>query len=208
MKILLADDHELFSEGFSLLLGKIFQQSHITQVRNWPAAKALASNTRFDLAILDLFMPAQNSWTHELNELINCNNIHTVCILTSSAHQSNVQQAFALGVKGYIHKSSTLAEIHKALDLVMDDKVYLPSNLQSDHDKSSGKYGSELLTARQHKILTMLAEGKENRRIAIELNIKESTVKRHVYNIFQQLKAGNRTEAVHLGRQHGLLQDE
>ena len=207
MKILLADDHELFNEGFSLLLEKLFQGCVVEHANSWPAAKKLVKNAHFDLAILDLFMPARNGWHTELAELVDIDNVGTVCVLTASLSQDNINQSFALGAKAYIHKSSNFAEIRKALKLALDGKAYLPPQLIPNSERSpSGSYCSKL-TARQHKILLMISEGKENRRIAAELGIKESTVKRHVYNLFQQLSAGNRTEAVHLARQHSLLQN-
>ena len=205
MNILLADDHELFNEAFSLLLNQLFQDCAIKHTNNWPSAKRLAINHSFDLAILDLFMPAPNGWHDELAELMSVDNVEAVCILTSSLSQENINDSFALGVRGYIHKSSNLIEIRKALKLVLDGKIYLPTH-STQHMKGAPNYYSKL-TARQHKILTMISGGRENKRIACELGIKESTVKRHVYNIFQQLGASNRTEAVHLARQHGLLQD-
>lgn len=207
MKILLADDHELFSEGFSLLLHKLFKNCEIRHTDSWTAAQMSVQNDYFDLAMLDLFMPAQNSWHKELAEFMNLGNTGAVCILTSSLSQDSINQSFALGVKGYIHKSSNIAEIRKALELALNGKIYLPPQLIQSPEQKSLYSSHSKLTARQHKILTMIAEGKENRRIALELGIKESTVKRHVYNIFQQLSAGNRTEAVHLARQHGLLQN-
>ncbi len=207
MRILLADDHELFNEGFSLLLKKLFQNCVVEHANSWPAAKQLAQKSHFDLAMLDLFMPAHNSWQTELSQFMDIGNVGAVCVLTASLNQDNINQSFALGVKAYIHKSNNFAEIHKALKLALDGKTYLPPQLIHNPDNQvSGSYCSKL-TTRQHKILLMIAEGKENRRIAFDLGIKESTVKRHVYNIFQQLNAGNRTEAVHIARQHGLLQN-
>lgn len=208
MKILLADDHELFNEGFTLLLHQLFQGCTVEHANSWPVAKKFIQQAHFDLSVLDLFMPAQNSWQNELAEVIGIGNAGAVCVLTSSLNQDHMNQAFALGVKGYIHKSSNFADIRTALRLTLDGKTYLPPQLinGSKADTSLGSYRSKL-TSRQHKILTLIAEGKENRRIAAELGIKESTVKRHVYNIFKQLGAGNRTEAVHIARQLGLLAD-
>ena len=207
MRILLADDHELFNEGFSLLLHQLFQGCAVEHANSWPAAKKSIQQSNFDLSVLDLFMPAQSSWQNELAEIIGIGKAGAICVLTSSLNQDNINQAFALGVKGYIHKSSNFAEIRTALQLALDGKTYLPPQLiNGSKGDAPGSYRSNL-TSRQHKILTMIAEGKENRRIASELGIKESTVKRHVYNIFKQLGVGNRTEAVHIARQHGLLQD-
>lgn len=207
MKILLADDHELFNEGFSLLLNQIFQGCTIEHANSWPDAKNLIRDDYFDLAILDLFMPAPSSWQAELATIMGMANVGAACVLTSSLNQDNINQALALGVKGYIHKSSNFAEICKALKLSLDGKTYLPPQLIQNSGRDTHSRQHSKLTARQHRILIMVAQGKENRRIALDLGIKESTVKRHVYNIFQQLSAGNRTEAVHLARQYGLLQN-
>lgn len=207
MRILLADDHELFNEGFSLLLNQIFRDCAMEHANSWPGAKKLAQNGHFDLAILDLFMPAPNSWQTELAEFMGMDNVGAACVLTSSLNQDNINHALALGVKSYIHKSSNSAEILKALQLALDGKTYLPPQMVQNSDRGSSTNYHSKLTARQHRILMMISQGRENRRIASELGIKESTVKRHVYNIFQQLNASNRTEAVHLARQYGFLQN-
>ena len=175
-------------------------------MNSWSAAKSSVQQQRFDLTLLDLFMPVKNSWQHELAELIEFGTAGVVCILTASLNRGNINQSFVLGARGYIHKSSNFSEIRKALKLTLDGKTYLPPQLMQNQDKNTANNGGLKLTDRQSLILTMIAEGQDNRSIASELGISESTVKRHVHNTFQQLKVGNRTEAVHVARQHGLLQ--
>jgi len=204
MKILLADDHLLFMGGFSLILKNLIPDCVITQVDSWVAANAAVKEASFDLTILDLFMPSSGSnWSEALSRVIDGQESGVVCVISSSTNKNDMHTAFELGVRGYIHKSSNLNEIRRAMNLMMKGKTYFPWQMkQNIHFRPSS---NSKLTARQHEILSMMAEGQRNGEIAIKLNIMESTAKRHVYNICQQLEVKSRTEAVYQARQRGLL---
>jgi len=64
---------------------------------------------------------------------------------------------------------------------------------------------SELLSARELEVLSLIAEGKSNQEIATQLYLSLNTVKRHAYNIYAKLSVNKRTQAVSRGRLLGLI---
>jgi DNA-binding CsgD family transcriptional regulator len=92
-----------------------------------------------------------------------------------------------------------------------DAVVSLPPAPAFAGDESSGLRGDRLeplveqLTGREHEVLVLLADGRSNRDIAAALAISEHTVKFHLSSIFGKLGASTRTEAVHRGLRHGVI---
>lgn len=204
MQVVLADDHMLFRESFALVLQRMLPTALITQVGDWDALKTHTEQVEADLLLIDLFMPGKNGWEASLAQLFEHNSC-TVCIISASTDRDNVKKAFEMGVRGYIFKTASIDEMEQAIQQICAGKIYLPSFVwEKPAPKRVGK-NSSTITARQKNVLELLASGESNKDIALQLGLTDSTVKRHVYNIFVKLKAKNRTEAVKLARQQGLL---
>lgn len=206
MRLLLADDHGLFREGFALVIQTLFPGVHIKQVDNWQAIHNTLEQQSFDLILLDLFMPRRHTWEKELSLLVTAQTPPIpVCIISASNSRHDIQMAFEIGVQGYISKVSELDEVKAALAKVMNGHVYVPASLWATPAPFKVVGGASLITKRQQEVLGLLATGKSNRQIATQLGLSESTVKRHVYNIFKILEANNRVEAIDCARQRGIL---
>ena len=99
----------------------------------------------------------------------------------------------------------SLHEISEALKTVYQGGTYFPSIGWNEPVNMQTNNSSFRITLRQQEVLSLLASGYTNKEIADQLLIKESTIKRHLYNLFQALGANNRVDALQLARQHGLL---
>ncbi len=208
MRLLLADDHALFSVGLAMILDTIiFPSSEVVQVRSWTEASSFIKNDNFDLILVDLFMPGKSNWKDELAGVVAAAKSTPVCVISSSSSQDNVRAVFELGAQGFLHKSVHPDKMRDALTKVLSGKIYFPKRLDMPSTVGGSIPKYSLVTARQQEILFLLAEGKSNQQIADMLNLQESTVKRHVYNICKILEVKNRGEAVHVARQMGLLID-
>lgn len=207
MRVLLADDHALFSVGLAMILDTvIFPACEVVQVRSWTEAARSIRNDKFDLVLVDLFMPGNGSWKDELAEIVLITKDTPVCVISSSSSQDNLHAVFELGARGFLHKSVHPEKMKEVLLKVLNGKIFFPKRI--DMPSTIGSVPNySLVTARQQEILFLLAEGKGNQSIADLLNLQESTVKRHVYNICKLLEVRNRGEAVHIARQMGLLVD-
>ncbi|WP_020394845.1 response regulator transcription factor [Thiolinea disciformis] len=206
MRLLLADDHGLFREGFALVIQTLFPSVETTQVASWQTLQNTLNQQSFDLIILDLFMPGRHSWEKELTLLMTQQDPPIpICIISASNSRHDIQMAFEIGVQGYISKVSEIDEVKTALSKIMSGQVYVPPSLWSSNSSLKVVGGASLITKRQQEVLGLLATGKSNRQIATRLGLSESTVKRHVYNIFKVLEANNRVEAIDCARQRGIL---
>lgn len=209
MNILLADDHTLFRESLAFVLKATFSDSRITSVESWPEVLAHLHDKIYDLFILDLFMGDDIStcWTSSLKKVVD-NQVGVICIVSASNNRSHIQSAFHIGASGYICKTATLKEMQKALNLVSEGKTYLPEQLlsktfQDNQDKRPSK-----ITWRQQEVLQLLTAGDSNKVIAQKLRLSESTIKRHVSNMYRTLAAKNRADAIRIARSKGILSDE
>ncbi len=199
MKILLADDHALFREGMKMIIQRVLPNAEITSADSWQQVHNHIQYAQFDIALLDLFMPRINSWEQELTQLINNKPTLPVCIITASNVHSHIKQALNIGVKGFIHKTLGIEEIQTAL-LNLQQGLYYTPTLYHKNSSNINK-----LTNRQKEVLALLVKGQSNKVIASNLLITETTVKRHVYNIYQLLGAKNRVEVGKIVDDQGLL---
>lgn len=208
LKILLADDHTLFRDSLHIVLEMTFPDSNISSVGNWQEVRRSANTHYFDLLLLDLLMPgASNSqWESELPKVMQ-NTSGAVCIISASDNRAYINEVFRLGVRGYICKTFPLAQMQQALRVISAGKSYMPEQLFCNEPKTTTQpnEAGKQITWRQREVLELLAAGDCNKSIARKLNLTESTIKRHAYNLYRTLDAKNRADAIRIGRQQGLL---
>ena len=134
-----------------------------------------------------------------------------VIIYTSHDEEERIIQAAELGVDGYLLKGCPAEEIVDALRSVSEGGTALEasvaSKLMQHMNKRSSRRSEPSITfsKRELQVLELLAAGKTNRDIGTTLFISESTVKFHVHAILNKLDAGNRTEAVSIAAQRGII---
>lgn len=206
MNILLADDHTLFQESLEMVLKTLFQDSSITSTKNWPETTRCTDNFHFDLLLLDLFMPNADAdgWESSLRRVVDSKN-SAICIISASKNRAHIQNAFEIGAKGYICKTSSLKQMKQALVQVSAGKTYLPEQLWRKEPDTEGRSKLKQLTWRQRETLELLIAGDSNKAIALKLGLAESTIKRHVSNLYSTLGVNNRANAIRIAQQENLL---
>jgi DNA-binding NarL/FixJ family response regulator len=126
-----------------------------------------------------------------------------VLLISDIEDPDQVFEALSNGVRGYIPTSATLDLALEAMRLVRAGGTYVPATsimqrrgMADDAALSQGGKDGRIFTAQQTAVLKALRQGKANKLIAWELDLKESTVKVHMRNIMRKLSARNRTEVV------------
>ncbi len=214
MKILIADDHELFRDGLRLVLGELGPDLQVIEASSYDQTLEIANREDgLDLVLLDLVMPGM-PWNEGLGALKRRLPKVPVVILSASEERRLVLEAVRLGAAGFIPKTSSSKVMLSALRLVMSGGVYLPPALIDETSVMGGRSAepahSELsldaapLTPRQREVLALLGQGKSNKEIARILNLSEGTVKLHVTAILKALNVNNRTGAVVAASRLGL----
>ncbi len=205
MKVLIADDHELFRDGLRHVLEQLEGDQTIVEAADFNQALSVAEqNNDIDIVLLDLSMPGMN-WADGLRRLKEVVGPHVpIVVLTASEDRHYVIQAVNLGAAGFIPETSSSRVMMSALKLVMSGGVYLPPALLEDGmlmevgrtPVTHHGDATAFLTPRQKEVLALLGQGKSNKEIARVLQLAEGTVKLHVTAILKALKVNNRTRAV------------
>ena len=222
MKILIADDHELFLKGLELILKDFDTSTNIVKAKSYTDIFKLIEQERdFDLILTDLAMPGAQ-WLDALQKIHQSLPETPVIILSAVFDKEIVQKTIDLGAAGYIPKTSSNAVIISAVNLVLSGGVYIPAELLQDtlqndfnmlkeiENIPENKELSEkvkILTPRQIDVLRLIAKGKSNKQIAFDLGLSEGTVKLHITAILKLLNVYNRTGAVVAATHLGLLEE-
>jgi DNA-binding NarL/FixJ family response regulator len=192
--VLIADDHPLFREAIRSIVSGLIPDAHVFEAS--ASNDMLAAITRelpFDLVFVDLVMPGLDAFDALALVRGRLPNARTV-VVSSREDWPTIRRAFALGVAGYIPKSTPRPVIEAAVRQVLEGGTYVPEYV-ADADHAPFK-DPETLTERQHAVLQQLALGLSNRQIAFNLGIEEITVKVHISAILRKLRVKNRTQAV------------
>lgn len=209
MRVLVADDHSLFRDGIvSLLEAAGFEV--VGQVGDGREALTETRRLNPDVVLLDISMPEMNGL--EALKLLReeSPDVHVV-MLTVSENDADLLETIQAGASGYLLKSLSAEAFVELLKGLERDEAAISSQttarlIKGIGTKTASKHEPfEKLTEREVGLLRLVADGLSNRAIAQELSISENTVKYHMKNIFQKLNAQNRTEAVTLAMQSGIL---
>lgn len=225
MRVLLVDDHSLFRSGLKTLLTSVDQFNEILEVNSGQSALAFfAEDDDIDVVLLDYElgdMHGSDILTHVKSEHPEI----PVIMLSGREDASLIQQLLNNGASGFITKTSEPEVMLSAINLVLSGGVYVPpamllgasnpvmpptegQNITAQSSSESNTVPSELtelLTDRQIDVLRELSKGLSNKEVARILSISPSTVKVHVAAILKELGAKNRTVAVTMAKDMGLL---
>lgn len=197
--ILVADDHELFVDGISLVLHEILPSANIHAVFDFNSMwEMLHQNTPIDLVLMDLKMPDIRG-LNGVRALRNTFPDKLIIVLSSLDSVSNVSQVIRLGVNGFISKSTNKAMLKRAILSVLDGNVVTESQQMQSINI--------VLSNRQRQTLFLMSQGKSNKEIAQALDISPNTAKEYVSIVIKEMGADNRTLAVQKADELGLLFD-
>jgi len=132
-----------------------------------------------------------------------------VVILTGDGTSDAIYDAMTLGAAGFLTKQSTIAEICDAIVAAADGDTVLAPSVQAGlvSELRARELGERTsLTARELEVLRLVAEGLTSPQIAERLQIRRSTVKTHVQNVFEKLGVSDRAAAVATGMRRGLVE--
>ena len=199
MKILIADDHVLFREGVRMVLsGLTDQEPDIVEAASYDETLAiLATGERFDLALLDLWMPGTNGVSGVEAVRAAAPDMRIV-VASAFEDQRDIRRLINAGANGFIGKSSPSAMFVDGLRRVMAGSVFVSPAARTETVRAdaSAVDPGQRLTQRQREVLYKLQDGKSNKEIARELGLAEITVKLHVTAILRAFNAENRTQVV------------
>ena len=210
IKILVADDHQLFREGLCRIINDEDDFEVIGEAADGQEAITMTGQYKPDVVILDVAMPAVDGIeaTEQIKTLY-----PDVAVLIVSAYdyESYLRASVQAGAAGYMQKNAPANELINAIRLIHSGKsVFDFAMVRKVFTKPSTDHIYEPtplspLNKREIDVIRSAAKGNSNKQIAAELDISARTVQSHMVNIFRKLGASSRTEAVLLAMREGWL---
>jgi DNA-binding NarL/FixJ family response regulator len=210
IKLLIVDDHPVVRDGLVAILSIQPDFQVIGEATSGEDALAFVRQHQPDVILMDLEMPGMDG-VETIRLLREDQPDVRVVVFTAFDTDERILNAVQAGAKGYLLKGAPRDELFNAVRVVHQGGSLLQpvvasrllDRLAAD-ESSAGQF--EELTPREQEVLTLLAQGMQNKEIAAELLIAERTVKFHITSILAKLGAGNRTEAVTVALQLGLVE--
>ncbi len=191
ISVLIVDDHSLVRQGLKQLIELEEDINVIALAGDGEEAILKAQQLRPDIILLDINMPNING-IQTLRRLKDMDSTIKVIMLTFHEDREYLFETINLGANGYVLKDAESASLIKAIRDVFKGESYIYPTLATElvkefnrrEEKDKQKTGSNSLTKRDYEVLTLIAEGFNNREIANHLFISEKTVKNHVSSIY------------------------
>ena len=205
IRILLADDHPVVRDGLAAMLATQPDFEVVGEAGNGAEAVAEAARLRPDVVLMDLEMPTLDG-IEAIRQMRAVDPGAQVVVLTAFDTDERIVGAIQAGAQGYLLKGAPRAEIFDAIRTVSSGGALIPPVIASKLLRQvRAAEQLDALTAREKEVLGLVAAGLANGEIAARLSISERTVKFHVSSILSKLGAKNRTLAVRLARERGLV---
>lgn len=211
IRIVVADDHRLFREGLRRLLELENDLEIVGEAKDGAEAVDLILSTDPDIVLLDINMPRMDGG--EVIKHLRGANIHTKFMaITAYDDEEHLANLSALGINGYILKSSSIPDLLAALRAVYSGESYVDPKvagklLSSFHKHREENDVMQMLTQREREVLFWLSQGFSNLEISNKMVLSEKTVKNHVSHMLKKLNLNDRTQAAVLAWRMGLVQN-
>jgi DNA-binding NarL/FixJ family response regulator len=198
VRVVLADDHPIVLTGLRAVLQVEPGVEIVAAAPEGATALELIRAHEPDIAVLDIDMPQLTGL--DVLEALEADGLSTrVVFLTGSASDEQIATAVEQGAWGILLKENALSVLTECLEAVSSGQRWLPEALiapavrrATERRERDGQL-ERVLTAREHEIAGLVAQGLSNKHICRRLSISEGTVKVHLHNMYEKLQISNRT---------------
>lgn len=195
IKIVIAEDQRMLLGALGSLLSLEDDMEVIGKANNGTEAVELVKQLNPDVCIMDIEMPEKTGL--EAAEELKASSCKVI-ILTTFARSGYFQRALKAGVKGYLLKDSPSEELASSIrSIVAGKRIYAPELMDDLYTEENP------LTERELDVLELVADGKNTKEIAEQLNIKTGTVRNYISAILEKLEVTNRIEAITQSKEKG-----
>ena len=199
LRVHLADDHTMFREGLQAILASREELEVVGTSTTGEEAASLVAKSKPDLVITQLDMQIKTA-QEILEGIREASPDSKIVVLTMFDNLHYLKALSRLGIDAYVHKTSSSEELIATIDTVSrkasrgghNAVISMPRGLL----ERMGEEPAGALSERETEVLVLVARGLSNEQIAQELYLSESTVKRHLANVYQKVGVRSRSEAV------------
>lgn len=211
IKLLIVDDHSLVRQGLKQIVELEPDMKVVGLAADGEEALLKVQQLKPDVILLDISMPKLNG-IQTLRRLKDIDSGNKVIMLTFHEDREYLFETINLGANGYILKDAESESLIKAIKDVFNGSSYIYPTLATElvrefnrrEENSKRRINDQDLTKREYEVLTLLAEGLNNKEIGENLFISEKTVKNHVSNIFKKINVNDRTQAAIYAYRHNI----
>jgi two-component system NarL family response regulator len=202
LKIMLVDDHYLVRMGLRSIIALEPDMTVCAEASTGEQAQVLYRSHRPDVTLMDLRLPGMNG-SETIHEIRGEFPEARMVMISTYVGDEEIYGALQAGAMAYLVKSVQREELTAAIRKAAAGQRHIPPDVAA---RLAGRMTRSELTTRELDVLRLLVSGRRNREIAESLSITEGTVKLHVSSILGKLGAADRTEAVTMALQRGIIQ--
>lgn len=201
VRIMTVDDHPIFRDGLVALVGLHEDMEVVAEAGDGAQAIELFRAERPDVTLMDLSMPVMGG-AEATRRIVEEFPDARIIALTTYQGDADIHRALEAGARGYLLKDALRHEVAEAIRTVQRGGRVMPNAVAQRLAEFTPRVE---LTERELEVLELMAKGMRNKDIASAIGRTEATVKVHVLHILQKLGANDRTEAVTISLQRGII---
>ena len=202
IRILVVDDHFVVRMGLIALVNTDPEMEVVGEAADGAQAVDMFERCNPNLILMDLRMPVKDGIA-ATREIRGKHPDARILMLTTYDGDTDIHRAIEAGARGYVLKNSTGDKLIPALRAVAAGEKWIPKEIAT---RLASRKLFEELTSRELEVLQQMAKGLANKEIGDALKITEYTVKDHLKKILGKLHVADRTEAVTVALQRGIIQ--
>ncbi len=204
VRLLIADDHPVVRAGLRDMLSDEPGLEVVGEASD--GAEALASVEKLDpdVVLMDLRMPGVDG-VEAITSITAGHPGTRILVLTTYDSDADILRAIEAGATGYLMKDTPREELYESILATARGEPVLAPTVTSRLMKKMREPESEKLSDRETEVLASVARGLSNREIARSLHLSEATVKTHLIHVFNKLGVADRTAAVTVALERGVL---
>ncbi|HTW64856.1 MAG TPA: response regulator transcription factor [Bryobacteraceae bacterium] len=201
IRVLCVDDHPIVRKGIASLLANEPDMNLVAEAAGGREAVEFFRALQPDVTLMDLRLPDLDGIG--ATRLIREEFPHArIIALTSYDGDQEIYRALEAGARGYLLKEMVHSDVLRAIRIVHSGKRLIPAEVA---ERLSEYFPQIVLTEREVEVLSFVAKGMANKDIAHRLGTASGTIKMHVQNILSKLGAADRTHAVTIALERGIL---
>ncbi len=204
IRLVIADDHPVVRTGLKGMLGSSDDFMVVGEASSGVEAVELTKRLQPDVVIMDLRM-AQMDGTTAIAQMRQRHLTTPVLVLTTYDSDTDIRHAIEAGATGYLLKDASREQLFAAIRNVAQGKAVFSSDVATRLVHHLQMPASDVLSQRELEVLSFVARGASNKEAARSLHISEATIKSHLLRIFRKLGVEDRTAAVTVALERGLL---
>jgi DNA-binding NarL/FixJ family response regulator len=207
VRLLIVDDHPIVRAGFQGILAGQDHLEVIGEAATGAEAVERAHRLRPDVVLMDLRMPRMDG-VQAIGKIKAQRPETHVLVLTTYDSDADILRAIEAGATGYLLKDAPRKELFRAIRAAARGEPVLAPSVTARLMNSVRSPAGSSLSSREIEVLELVARGLSNKELARSLHLSEATVKSHLIHIFEKLGVADRTAAVTVALEKGILRLE